>query len=66
MAESVRVRPAPVLLRWSEERSVDRMKELDINARAIVVPEMAEEATDSEESGRVILLPMNKSGGREA
>lgn len=57
-----------MLLRCSEERSVDRMKELDINARAIVVPEMAEDATDSDESGRVNLLPMNNSGGggREA
>lgn len=43
------------------------MNELDINARAIVVPEMAEEAiSDCEESGRVVLVPMNKSEGREA
>jgi hypothetical protein len=55
-----------VPLRWSEERSVDRMKELDINARAIVVPEMAEEAIDCEESGRDDPVPMNKSEGREA
>ena len=65
VAESVRVSPALVPLRYSEERSVDRMNELDINARAIVVPEMAEEAvSDCEESGRVVRGPMIKSEGR--
>lgn len=59
--------PALVPLRYSEERSVDKMNELDINARAIVVPEMADEAiSDCEESGRVVLTPMSKSEGREA
>lgn len=62
VAESVRVRPAP--LRRNEERSADKMKELDINARAMVVPETEEEA-DCEESGRGVLVPMNKSGGRD-
>ena len=55
-----------MLLRCSEERSVDKMKELDINARAIVVPEMAEEATDCEERGRLALVPMDKFEGRVA
>jgi hypothetical protein len=67
VAESTRVSPWPVPLRYCEERSVDKMNELDINARAIVVPEMADEAvSDWEESGRVVLVPMNKSEGREA
>lgn len=61
----MRVSPALVPLRYSEERSLDRMNELDINARAIVVPEMAEEAvSDCEESGRVVRVPMIKSEGR--
>lgn len=42
------------------------MKELDINARAIVVPETAEDAIDCEESGRLELVPMDKFEGRES
>lgn len=64
MVESERVSPAPIPLRCLEERSVDRMNELDINARARVVPERAEEAviSECEESGRLgRLLSADKS-----
>lgn len=36
---------------------------MDINARAIVVPEIAKEAKDREESGHVILVLIIKSRG---
>ena len=57
--------PALVPLRYSEERSADNINELDINARAIVVPESAEKGVVSpewEETGRVVLVPINKFG----
>ena len=66
LVESERVRPALVPLRYTEEGAVDRINELDINARARVVPERAEEVvSDCEESGRAVLAPINKSGGHE-
>ena len=62
MVESERVSPAP--LRYSEARSAAKISELDIEARA---PERAEEVmSDCEESGRTVLVPINKSGGCEA